>query len=105
MGAGLRIVHLGGAIHLNCIEIGENCTVSAGVIVGKKGSDDKRPVIGDNCNLSIGSKVIGKVIIGNNCVIGPNSVVVKDCPDNSVLSGVPAKIISINGERKYNYFE
>lgn len=104
IGPGLRIVHLGGAIHLNCLSIGKNCTVSAGVIVGKNGSDEKRPIIGDNVDLSVGSKIIGKVRIGNNTIVAPNSVVVKDCPENSIVSGVPAKVICVNGKKVYSFY-
>ena len=35
----------------------------------------------------------GKVIIGNNVVIGAGAVVTKDIPSNSVAVGVPAKVI------------
>lgn len=104
VGPGLAIIHLGGSIQLNCISMGADCTVSAGVIVGQNGTAEKRPVIGDNVNLSVGCKVIGAVKIGNNCIVGPNSVVIKSAPDNSVLSGVPARILSINGEKKYSFF-
>jgi len=31
--------------------------------------------------------------IGNNVIVGANSVVTKDFPDNCVIAGVPAKII------------
>ena len=58
--------------------------------------------IGDHVSLLIGSKVIGKVTIGNNVVIAPNSVVIKDVPDNCIVSGVPAKIIKQNGIKVYN---
>ena len=34
-----------------------------------------------------------EVIIGNNCIIGAGSVVIRDIPDNSVAVGVPAKVI------------
>lgn len=49
--------------------------------------------IGDNVKLSTGSMVIGKVTIGNNCVVAPNAVVTKSEPDNCIVGGVPAKII------------
>lgn len=31
--------------------------------------------------------------IGNNCIIGANSVVACDIPDNCVAAGVPARVI------------
>ena len=45
-----------------------------------------------------GLKVLGKIKIGYNVVIAPNSVVIKDIPDNALVSGVPAKLIKLNGE-------
>ena len=47
--------------------------------------------------LTLGCKVIGGITIGNNVIVAPNSVVVKDVPDNSVVSGVPARTIKHNG--------
>lgn len=42
-----------------------------------------------------GAKVVGGVRVGNNVTIGANAVVTKDIPDNSVVGGVPAKIIKM----------
>lgn len=39
------------------------------------------------------SMIMPGVNIGNNCVIAAGSVVTKDVPDNSVVAGVPARII------------
>ena len=66
-------------------------------MVGTKQTFDNVPTIGDNVEMTVGAKIIGKVSIGNNVVIAPNSVVVKDVPDNCVVSGVPAKIIKKDG--------
>lgn len=62
------------------------------------GNNDKggMAIIGNNVNLCVGAKVIGGVKIGNNVIVAPNSVVVKDVPDNAVVSGIPAKIIKMN---------
>lgn len=43
--------------------------------------------------MTIISKVLGGITIGNNVVVAPNAVVVKDVPDNCVVAGVPAKVI------------
>lgn len=100
VGPGLRIYHTGDFIHIKqkCL-IGTNCTLLPGVVIGNKNlEDDHTSVrIGNNCYFGLGSKVFGEVNIGNNVVIGANSVVVKDIPDNCVVSGIPAKIIKRNG--------
>ncbi|MFT0295991.1 hypothetical protein [Bacteroides faecis] len=47
-----------------------------------------------------GAKLIGNITIGNNVIIGAGAVVVKDVPDNAVVGGVPAKILSMDGMNK-----
>ena len=95
VGYGLRVPHLTNGVIINCKSVGCNCVVNTGVIVGnnKKGG---MAVIGNHVDLTIGCKVIGNVHIGNNVIVAPNSVVVKDVPDNAVVSGIPAKILKIN---------
>lgn len=50
-----------------------------------------------NDNVWVGDKVtiLAGVTIGQNAIIGANSVVTKDVPENSVVGGNPAKIIKI----------
>lgn len=93
IGYGLRIPHFGGGIIVNCIKMGNFCTVSSGVVIGKKKSDGNRAIIGNNVDFSVGCKIIGKVCIGDNVVVAPNSVVIKDIPADSIVSGIPAAII------------
>ncbi len=53
-----------------------------------------KPVyIGDNCWICANVTICSGVHIGNNCVIGAGSVVVKDIPDNSFAAGNPCKVI------------
>ena len=51
------------------------------------------PIIGDNVSIGSGAIVVGAIHIGNNVVIGANSYVDKDVPDNTVVVGSPAKVI------------
>ena len=43
--------------------------------------------------IGAGAKIIGKVNIGRNCVIGAHTIVFKDVPDYCVVVGAPARII------------
>ena len=45
------------------------------------------------CKIGSGSIVLPHVKIGNNVIVGAGSVVTKDIPDNSMVVGVPAKVI------------
>ena len=49
--------------------------------------------IGEGSWIGTHCSIIGDVHIGKHCVIGANSVVIKDVPDYSVVTGNPAKIV------------
>ena len=83
----------GGGIIINCKSVGNYCSANAGVVVGNKDGQDNIATIGNNVKLSVGCKVIGKITIGDNVIVAPNSVVIKDVPANCIVSGVPATII------------
>ncbi len=94
VGYGLRLPHvIGGGIIINCESMGNYCSVNVGVVIGNKNGQQNRPIIGDDCSFSVGCKVIGAIKLGKNVIVAPNSVVIKDVPDNAVVSGVPANII------------
>lgn len=92
-GKGLTIWHYGYVIVNPAARIGENCTLYPGVEIGHKGDGTRPPIIGNNCFIGAGAKIIGPITIGNNVTVAPNAVVVKDVPDNAVVGGIPCKII------------
>ena len=59
----------------------------------------------DNSIIGAGSVVREKIKIGKNSLIGAGSVVVKDIPDNVVVYGNPAKIISTNRKFSNKYLK
>ena len=50
--------------------------------------------IGDNVFIGANAKILYDVRIGNNVIIAANALVNKDVPSNSVVGGVPAKVIA-----------
>jgi acetyltransferase-like isoleucine patch superfamily enzyme len=58
-------------------------------VVSSKGS----VTIGMNTWVGEGVSIMPNVKIGKNCIIGSNSVVTKSFPDNSIIGGIPARII------------
>lgn len=92
VGYGFRIPHLVGGVIINCKSMGNNCTANTGVVVGNNNKGGMA-IIGNNVDLSIGCKVIGGVTIGDNVIVAPNSVVVKNVPANAIVTGIPAVIL------------
>ena len=95
VGEGLFIQH-GFATIIAAKSIGKNCWINQQVTIGFSSKLDC-PVLLDNVAINAGAKVIGNVVIGNNSIVGANSVVVKNVPENCTVVGVPAYIIRRNG--------
>jgi serine O-acetyltransferase len=83
---------IGVVIHKKAV-IGQNCVIGTNVTIGGRSKSKDVPVIGDDVYIATGAKVLGAIKIGNNCVIGANAVVITDIPDNSMVVGMPAKVI------------
>lgn len=105
IGKGLSIAHFS-CIVISAKSIGKHFTIMQGSTIGSQRGGRKGgiPTIGDNVVVCAGAKVIGNIKIGNNVMIGANAVVVDDVPDNAVVVGAPAKIISMNGVEKTSYY-
>ncbi|HYH60214.1 MAG TPA: acyltransferase [Thermoleophilaceae bacterium] len=61
----------------------------------------KRDVrVGHNVWIGYGACILRGVTVGDNAVIGANSVVTKDVPANAVVGGIPARVIRMRDEPK-----
>lgn len=74
-------------------KIGRNCIIGHCVTIGGRSGHYEVPVIGDNCEICAGAKVLGPIVVGNGVTIGANAVMLQDAPDNTVWAGVPARCI------------
>ena len=50
-------------------------------------------IIGNNCWLGANSIILPGVVLGDNVIVGAGSVVTKSFPGNVTIGGVPAKIL------------
>lgn len=50
-----------------------------------------RVIIGDNCHIGMNAMIMPGVTIGSNCIIGACAVVTHNIPDNTVVAGIPAR--------------
>lgn len=94
IGPGLQIAHFGYIIVTSNTTIGAGCRLRPGVVFGKKLSEETGgAVVGDNVEFCVGSKIVGGVHIGNNVIIGANSVVTHNIPCNAIVAGAPARVL------------
>lgn len=82
-------------------KIGKRVIIGQGITIGRQLDPEGVPVIGDNVYISAGSRILGGITIGNNVLIGANSVVIRDVPDNCIVAGAPARIIRTVDEDIY----
>ena len=54
-----------------------------------------RTTIGNHVHIGASATILPDIKIGNNVTIGAGSVVTKDIPDNTIITGVPAKVLRI----------
>ncbi|MFX1572734.1 MAG: serine O-acetyltransferase [Promethearchaeota archaeon] len=101
IGSDFFIDHGTGCVIGETTEIGNNVTIFSGVVLGGTNIAPvkRHPTLGNNIVIGTGAKILGPVKIGDNVKIGANSVVVTDVPPNSVVVGVPGKVISREGEK------
>jgi len=61
--------------------------------IKEQGVTKQAVVIGNNCWIGADAKILAGVIVGDGCVIAAGSVVTKSVPANSIIAGVPAKVV------------
>ena len=93
-------------IYTDMIEIGNNVTITKGVIllchdmgkdyIYKKKHNNEimgKIKIGDDCFIGMNSIILPNVKIGDKVIVGAGSVVTKNIQDNVVVTGNPVKVI------------
>lgn len=97
-------------LHLTCasrVEIGDDVVFLADVMITDinhgysevnrnimhQPLEVKETVIGNYCFIGMGARIMAGTRLGNNCIVGSNSVVIGEFPDYSVIAGIPVKII------------
>lgn len=98
IGVALKLPHPTSIVIGAGVVIGSNVRIYQNVTLGGRLVGDWRsgnyPVISDNTVIFAGAVIVGKVKIGRNCIIGANSVVTTDIPDNATAVGAPARVVA-----------
>jgi serine O-acetyltransferase len=103
-GPGLSIAHRGTIVVHPEARIGRNCRLHVDVVIGTRPGPPPEPVprIGDNCYIGPGAKIFGGIVLGDNIVVGANSVVDRSFPEGHMtIAGVPARKISDTPSDEY----
>lgn len=87
------------------LEIGDNCSISAGVQIyshdsvkwattgGLSSYEYAQTTIGNNCYVGPNVVISKGIVIGDHVIIGANSFVNQSFPAHSKIAGTPAKLI------------
>lgn len=91
IGDGFIIDHTYGVVISGYAKIGSNVRVRSGVVIGLRHVDDHcAPVIGNDCDIGSGAKILGNVRLGNGVRVGANAVIISDFDSGATAVGVPA---------------
>ncbi len=89
-------------------EIGDDCLIYKGVVLGGTTLERKKrhPTLGNRVIIGSNSTVLGAITVGDGARIGSGSVVVKPVPAGATVVGVPGRIVeSLTPERDELDFE
>jgi len=98
---GFFIDHGMGVVIGETAEIGDGCLLYHGVTLGGVSLEKKKrhPTLGKNVVIGAGAKVLGAITLGDNVQVGANAVVLRDVPANSVVVGIPGRVVVQDGRR------
>lgn len=76
-------------------EIGDDVLMYQGVVLGGTSLEKKKrhPTIEDNVTIGAAAILLGPILVGENAMIGANSVVVKSVPPGATVVGVPGRVV------------
>jgi serine O-acetyltransferase len=95
IGSRFMLMHGSGVVVGPNCTIGNECLIYQGVTIGQQHnfSPNENAVIGNKVKLFTGAKILGKVSIGDDVIVGANAVVTKDLHAKGVYIGAPARKI------------
>ncbi len=95
IGPGFFIDHGMGIVIGETTEIGADVSLYHGVTLGGTSNEKvkRHPTLEDGVVVGAGAKILGGITIGADSRVGANAVVVKPVPANSVVVGIPGRVI------------
>ncbi|MBK7746718.1 MAG: serine O-acetyltransferase [Candidatus Obscuribacter sp.] len=108
IGRRVFIDHGMGVVIGETAEIGDDCVIYQGVTLGAGAAaragavsrDTKRhPTLGQGVVVGSGAEIQGAIHVGDNVRVASGSILLKDVPANSVVVGVPGRVIYRDGKK------
>ncbi|MGB6220905.1 serine O-acetyltransferase [Haloferula sp.] len=100
IGCGILLDHATSFVVGETAIIEDNVSILHEVTLGGTGKEtgDRHPIVRSGVLLGAGSKVLGRVELGEGAKIGAGSVVLSDVAPHSTVAGVPAQVVGVSRE-------
>lgn len=100
IGCGLLLDHATSVVIGETSIVEDNVSILHEVTLGGTGkvTGDRHPIVRSGVLIGAGSKILGRVEIGEGAKIGAGSVVLDDVPPHKTVAGVPAVIVGESSE-------
>ena len=100
IGCGILLDHATSVVVGETSIIEDNVSILHEVTLGGTGKQtgDRHPIVRSGVLIGAGSKILGRVEIGECAKIGAGSVVLHDVPPNQTVAGVPAVLVGETAE-------
>jgi serine O-acetyltransferase len=108
IGSRVFIDHGMGVVIGETTVVGDDCVIYQGVTLGagaaaRKGAQTRgtkrHPTLGKGVVVGSGAEIQGDITVGNGVQVASGSIVLKDVPDNSIVVGVPGRVLYQDGKR------
>ena len=91
IGKGSKMGHFS---YMGDAEVGSNVNIGAGTITCNFDGEQKHsPVVGNDVFLGSDTMLVAPISIGDRARTGAGAVVTKDVPDDTLVAGVPARVV------------
>ena len=102
IGRRLFIDHGMGIVIGETAEIGEDCVMFKGAVLGGVSTEKKKrhPTLGNRVVVGTNACILGPIEIGDDVMIGSGSVVIRPVPSGCTVVGVPGRVVNKQEKRR-----
>jgi serine O-acetyltransferase len=85
-----------GCVFVGAWTIGDDVHFHHSATIGLVRRDSRKaPIIGSRVQIGPGACIVGEIEVGDDCYIGPNTVLAQSIPAGTSVIGVPARTVSL----------